>query len=190
MKYNKKDHYHQKAKEEGYVARSAYKLKEILKRYPMIFTKQSRVLDLGCAPGAWTQVLLERLGPEGKIVGVDLVEMDSFSDRRLVFEMNDIYEWDPEGEFDLVLSDMAPKTSGVKVTDHLRSIALCERTVEIAESSLKAGGSVVFKVFEGGDLQNLVKAMRPHYEKIERYRPDSTRSASKEIYVLGIKKRH
>lgn len=190
MKYNKKDHYHQKAKDDGYLARSAYKLKEIIKRYPQAWKKDGVILDLGCAPGAWTQVVLQNLTANGTVVGVDIAEMESIQDRRFEFYQDDIYEWEPKDDqmFDVVLSDMAPKTTGVKVTDHLRSISLCERAVEIADEHLNIGGSLVFKVFEGGDLNKLVNSLRVKYTKIERYRPDSTRQASKEIYIIGIKK--
>ncbi len=191
MKYNKKDHYHQKAKDEGYRARSAYKLKEILKRYKQIWKKDAAmVLDLGCAPGAWTQVILEELSENVSVIGLDIVEMDGFQDNRFKFFQEDVYEWKPrEGlKFDLILSDMAPKTSGIKMMDHLRSVALCERTIEIADSCLKRDGSLVFKIFEGSDLQGLVNSLRKKYSEVDRYRPNSTRQASKEIYVIGIKK--
>ena len=189
--YNKKDHYHKKAKQEGYLARSAYKLKEIQEKF-RILKPHSRVLDLGCSPGAWSQVALELLGEKGKITGIDL-EQVSLSDPRLEFILGDIFAVDvaglPGAPFDCILSDMAPKTSGIKVRDQTRSYELAEYAVALCDSALAKGGNLLLKVFEGPDLQKLAQEIRARFAKVERIRPDSTRQASAEIYFLGLNKK-
>lgn len=189
--YNKKDKFHQLAKKEGYLARSAYKLKELQKKFRLI-RPTSKILDLGCSPGAWVQVALETLGPQGRIIGIDL-EQVSLSDPRLLFLQADIFNVEPaqlaEAPYDLVLSDMAPKTSGIKVRDQTRSYELAERAVDICEKHLKQGGNLVIKVFEGPDLKALSDRMRQIFLKLERIRPDSTRQTSTEIYYVGLTKK-
>lgn len=189
--YKKKDHYHQKAKQEGYLARSAYKLKEIQAKYK-ILRPNARVLELGCSPGAWTQVALEVLGPQGKIVGIDL-EAISLDDPRLEFIRGDIFAVDSavyaSGPFDCVLSDMAPKTSGIKVRDQARSFELAEFAVKICDRVLAPGGNLLLKVFEGPDLPKLADEIKARFQKFERIRPDSTRQASAEIYYIGLRKK-
>ena len=187
--YNKKDHYHQKAKKEGYLARSAYKLKEIQKKYKIIGSG-FHVLDLGCAPGSWSQVVLEYIG-NGALVGVDLEEV-SIKDTRAQFFKKDIFslkmEDIPKAPFDCILSDMAPKTSGIAVRDQTRSIELGLQALEISEKLLKGGGSLVLKILEGEDFQDLIKTLKKSFTKVERFRPQSTRKASREIYVIALKK--
>ena len=188
--YNKKDHYHGKAKKEGYRARSAYKLKEIQKKYK-IFRQGNNVLDLGCAPGAWTQVALEYIG-SGQIVGIDLEQME-FSSKRVHAIQMDIFELKleelPIRNFDCVLSDMAPKTSGVRFRDQARSMKLVEQAMLIAKETLSVGGCLVMKMFEGSDTQTVVQTLKESYSKVELFRPQSTRKSSIEIYILGINKK-
>ena len=154
MAYNKKDHYHRKAKEEGFLARSAYKLQEIQKKFKLL-KHGSKVLDLGCAPGAWVQVALPLVGDRGCVVGVDLekIEQTTLSHPRFRFIHGDAFKLKaediPEAPFDCVLSDMAPKTSGVKVRDQALSADLCLHALAVARESLRNGGSLVVKLFEG-----------------------------------------
>lgn len=189
--YKKKDHFHQKAKKEGYLARSAYKLKEIQARYKII-KPNSKILELGCAPGAWSQVALEILGGQGKITGIDL-ESISLSDPRLNFIQGDIFEIDLQRLADIpvdcLLSDMAPKTSGIKVRDQSRSFDLAIHAVRACDNALARGGNLLIKVFEGPDMQRLGDEIRLRFHKLERIRPDSTRQASTEIYYLGLNKK-
>jgi len=192
--YNKKDFYHQKAKEEGFLARSAYKLQEINKKFRLI-KGGSKVLDLGCAPGAWVQVALPIVGPKGLVVGVDLEFIDpkDLSAPNFRFIHGDAFKLKPEdlpeGPFDAVLSDMAPKTSGIKVRDQALSAALCLHALETAKLHLRNGGSLVVKLFEGGDAEKVAKEIAVHFESFKHFRPDSTRSASKEIYLIASHKR-
>jgi 23S rRNA (uridine2552-2'-O)-methyltransferase len=194
MAYNKKDHYHRKAKEEGFLARSAYKLQEIQKKFKLL-KNGSKVLDLGCAPGAWVQVALPMVGDKGCVVGVDLekIEATTLSHPRFRFIHGDAFkltpESIPEAPFDCVLSDMAPKTSGVKVRDQARSAELCLHALAVARESLRPGGSLVVKLFEGEDAEAVRKEIATSFEQLRLFRPDSTRVASSEIYLIATGKR-
>lgn len=189
--YNKKDFYHRKAKEEGFLARSAYKLQEIQKKFKLI-RNGAKVLDLGCAPGAWTQVALPLVGPQGFVVGVDLEKVE-LTHPRFRFIHGDAFRLKPEdmaeGPFDCVLSDMAPKTSGVKVRDQALSAELCLHALETAKLHLKPGGSLVVKLFEGEDASRVKKEIESHFSALKLFRPESTRQASYEIYLVATGKK-
>jgi len=189
--YNKKDFYHRKAKEEGFLARSAYKLQEIQKKFRLL-RNGSKVLDLGCAPGAWTQVALPLVGAQGFVVGVDL-EKVTLTHPRFRFIHGDAFRLKPEdlpeGPFDCVLSDMAPKTSGVKVRDQALSAELCLHALETAKLHLKPGGSLVVKLFEGEDANRVKKEIEAHFSTLKLFRPESTRQASYEIYLVATGKK-
>ncbi|MCO5144331.1 MAG: RlmE family RNA methyltransferase [Oligoflexia bacterium] len=191
MIYKKKDFYHQKAKEDGYLARSAYKLKELQKKFSL-FKKGNRILDLGCAPGAWVQVASEFAGNNGSIIGVDIekvtLKLTNFTFYHMdAFEfLKDEKQW---GIFDLVLSDMAPKTSGVKFKDQVLSAELCLLALTIAEKVLKPGGSIVVKLFEGEDSDKVVHKFKEKFQTTKFFRPQSTRQSSKEIYLIGTNKK-
>lgn len=195
MAYNKKDHYHRKAKEEGFLARSAYKLQEIQKKFRLLHNG-SKVLDLGCAPGAWAQVALPLVGnSHGCVVGVDLekIEATTLSHPRFRFIHGDAFKLKPEdipeAPFDVVLSDMAPKTSGVKVRDQALSADLCLHALAVAKESLRNGGSLVVKLFEGEDAERVRKEIARSFEELKLFRPESTRAASAEIYLIALRKR-
>lgn len=189
--YNKKDHYYHKAKEEGYLARSAYKLQEIQKKFRPL-RRGSKVLDLGCAPGAWSQVVIEIIGMEGKLVGLDLeaVELSAPNAR---FLKKDVFtskpEEFPEAPFDCILSDMAPKTTGIKVRDQALSVELCLKTIELSATMLKPGGNLVMKLFEGEDAKRVTEEIRKNFTALKMFRPQSTRQASFEVYLVATGKK-
>jgi 23S rRNA (uridine2552-2'-O)-methyltransferase len=187
MGYEKKDFYHRKAKEEGFLARSAYKLQEIQKKFKLL-RANSKVLDLGCAPGAWTQVALPLVGQHGLVVGVDLEKVE-LSHPRFRFIHGDAFKLTPEelpeAPFDCVLSDMAPKTSGVKVRDQALSAELCLHALQVAKGHAKPGSSLVVKLFEGEDANTVRKEIQAAYRELKLFRPESTRSASVEIYLVA-----
>lgn len=193
-RYNKKDHYHRKAKEEGFLARSAYKLQEIQKKFRLL-RNGSRVLDLGCAPGAWVQVALPMVGDRGLVVGVDLekVERETINDPRFRFIHGDAFKLKPEdlpeGPFDVVLSDMAPKTSGVKIRDQALSAELCLHALSVAKLHMKPGGALVVKLFEGEDAERVKKEINAAFDQLKAFRPESTRQASVEIYLVATGKK-
>jgi 23S rRNA (uridine2552-2'-O)-methyltransferase len=183
------DQFFRKAKEEGYLARSAYKLTEINQK-KRLFGRGSRVLDLGCAPGAWVQVALEIVGPRGVVVGIDLKEVrERFPENAHVLQ-GDIYATPAEvltGEsgvkFDAVLSDMAPDTTGHG--DHFLSVRLCRRVLELLPGLLRPGGNLVMKVFEGEEYAPLLRETEKLFRVVKGFKPKASREVSREMYVVG-----
>lgn len=182
------------AKEKGYPARSVFKLKEIQERFNII-KPGYKVLDLGASPGSWSQFACEIIGPQGKVIGVDL-EPVKFKSSLFVFLQKDVFELKPEDlallnvdKFDLILSDMAPKTTGIEFTDHLRSVELVLRALELAKSLLKKGGDMVVKIFDGSELKKTLKEFENSFEDVKIFRPVATRKGSKELFIIALKKR-
>jgi len=192
MTFNPKDHYYHRAKKEGYLARSAFKLEEIQNKFK-IFKKNQRVLDLGYFPGSWSQFASSKIGKEGILIGLDIQEPCELSLPNATFFQMDINELDwkklPLTQYDLIISDMAPKTTGIKVVDQAQSMQLCEMALWICEERLLKGGNFVVKVFEGPEFQNYQKKSRKIFESVKLFKPKATRSASKEIYLIGLNKR-
>jgi 23S rRNA (uridine2552-2'-O)-methyltransferase len=192
--YRPKDHYFQKAKQEGLRARSAFKVDEILKRFPIV-RKGGAVLDLGAAPGGFLQILADTVGPSGRVVGVDIVAIRPFSQKHVTTAVLDVLAEDfdaklrelYDGPFDAVISDMAPKTSGIKATDEARSLRLAGKALEVAVARGKPGSSFVAKLFMGGDFEEFRAQVRSHYEDVKVVRPEATRGASMEVYLVGLR---
>jgi 23S rRNA (uridine2552-2'-O)-methyltransferase len=194
MKKNKKnlwaDHYTAQAKREKYPARSVYKLKEIQKKYKLIRPKHT-VLDLGCAPGSWTLFVSEILGQNGFITGIDLHKVNIQIKSPHCLMTDDIFvvkDWETltGAPFDIVLSDMAPNTTGRKDVDALRSFQLCEVALEMAQKYLKSGGHFVCKIFQGEDTKQMINAIKNCFSQCHLFRPRTTRKSSKEIYIIGM----
>jgi 23S rRNA (uridine2552-2'-O)-methyltransferase len=192
--YRPKDHYFQKAKQEGLRARSAFKLDEILKRFPIV-KKGGAVLDLGAAPGGFLQILSEGVGPSGRVVGVDIVAIRPFTQKHLTTAVLDVLADDfdakllalYDGPWDAVISDMAPKTSGIKATDEARSQRLAGKALEVAVARGRLGSNFVAKLFMGGDFEEFRAQLRSHYEEVKVVRPEATRGASMEVYLVGLR---
>lgn len=185
------DHYARRAKREGKAARSIYKLEEIDSRWQVI-PKGGSVLDLGCSPGSWMQYAAQAVGPQGRVIGYDLKPVEVSMPGHAEPRIGDVYELDPEaleGPFDVVLSDMAPSTMGDHTTDALRSAALVEWALHVAQLHLKPGGNAVFKILEGGEVPKIVSAMREGFSKVQRLRPKATRKQSTELFLIGLGKR-
>ncbi len=192
MVYQRKDTWYRKAKAEGYRSRAAYKLQELDRQF-RLFRRGQRVLDLGCAPGGWLQVAAHAVGEQGRVVGIDRLAVPSLGFPNVFVLTADIQA--PEspaslrealgGPADLVLSDMAPDTSGVGFADHARSIELVRAAVDVARAQLRPGGTLVAKVFEGPDLNPLVAEMRASFGEIRRVRLDTTRKGSRELYLIA-----
>lgn len=185
------DPYFLKAKAEGYVARSAYKLLEIQERHRLI-RKGYRVLDLGCAPGSWLQVALKLVGPGGRVAGVDLQPVTIPHAENLVTAVGDVFSMTPDdcldllgGPADVVLSDMAPSTTGDPGGDHYKSVAICRRVLELLPSVLVAGGHLAMKVFEGGEYPQLLRESQRHFRFCKGLKPDATRDVSREMFIIG-----
>lgn len=178
-----------RARQEGMPARSVYKLEEMDQRWQLL-RRGARVLDLGCAPGSWLLYAARQVGPHGLVVGYDLKPLEISVPPPAEARVGDAFDIDPaEGPFDVVLSDMAPATMGDHSTDAIRSAALAERALDMADRLLVAGGSVVVKLLEGGDVVQIVTRMRAAYEKVERLRPKATRKDSTEIFLIGLGKK-
>jgi len=184
------DHYTHKAKQENYSARSVYKLKEIQKKYQLI-RPGNTVLDLGCAPGSWLQYISEILKNTGYITGVDLKKISIRIKTPHTILIEDIFkliESDTiEGSpFNVILSDMAPNTTGRKDVDALRSLRLCEVALQMAQQYLLPGGHFLCKIFQGSDTHEIIDAVKSRFRSHQLYRPKTTRKASKEMYIIGL----
>ena len=185
------DHYTRRARDEKWVARSVYKLEEIDKRFGLI-TRGHRLLDLGCYPGSWSQYSLEKVGPRGEVVGVDLREPERFSAPNFRFIKADVITLDIEwlvqeiGVRDTVISDLAPQTTGIKVADTSRSMDLANKAFEISLALLKEKEHFLSKVFEGEDLKTLRNEVNERFDQMRLIRPSAVRKGSKEIYLLGL----
>lgn len=192
MKENRwDDYYARQARKEKWLARSVYKLQEIDKKYKLI-RKGDRLLDLGCYPGSWSQYGIRKVGPQGELVGIDLTFPDSLSYPNFRFIQADVLtiqtEWlareiRPRS---LVMSDLAPQTSGIRLTDVSRSVLLSKRAAELACALLKEKGHFVCKVFEGEDMVSFRSEISKYFRKVRAIRPRATRKGSKEIYLVGL----
>ncbi len=184
------DAYYHRAKKEGYAARSVYKLQEIDRRYKL-FRRGQKVLDLGCHPGSWLQYAAEKVGPSGLVVGVDLQPPGVELPRHARFVQGDLLSIGPETlrefapAYDLALSDAAPKTTGVKGSDVIKSLELTTAAVELGLALLKPGGALVAKVFYGKDVDQLIHRVKKAFKMGKAYKPQVTTAGSKEIYLLG-----
>ena len=194
--YRPKDHFFAQAKRQGLRARSAFKLEEILERFHLI-RRGFRVLDLGAAPGGFLQVLAQAVGPEGKVIGIDLVPIRPLALPWVRTEVLDAM--DPEfdrklaglhdGPFDAVVSDLAPKTTGIRTTDEARSLALATRAADIAQAHGAKGSCLVVKLFMGGDFESFRSLLKNRYREVKVIKPQATRAASMEVYLLGLDKK-
>lgn len=179
-----KDFYTRKSREEGYYARSVYKLKQINQKYNLI-KRRDKVLDLGCSPGGWIQASLEIIGPEGFVIGIDLSPVRKIEAKNFRFIKSDIIEVKIEEIFDVVLSDMAPKTTGTRELDQERSYDLAKTALETAKKHLKEGGNFLCKIFQGPRYQEFLDEVKQSFEFIKTVKPEASKQQSKEMYVIG-----
>lgn len=195
MNYNPRDHYFKKAKDQNFAARSVFKLEEIDQKLKIIHAN-NKILDLGASPGSWSQYCSKKIGPNGRILGVDLTEI-SIKLPNAQFIQADLRDINLEAifeahgfnsPFDVVLSDMAPKTTGIRLTDQTRSFELCEIALNVARHFLKKDGHFVCKLFHSDDFTVLRDMIKKEFSRFEAVKPDSTRKISKEIFLVGIKK--
>jgi 23S rRNA (uridine2552-2'-O)-methyltransferase len=183
------DPYVRKAKADGYRSRSAYKLKELDEKFALL-RKAARVVDLGIAPGGWSQIVRE-VAPKAKVVGIDLLPTEPL-EGVTIFEMDFMADEAPaalegalDGPPDLVLSDMAANTVGHKQTDHLRTMGLVEAAVDFAIQSLAPGGALVAKVFAGGTDGELLAVLKRNFTTVKHAKPPASRKDSSEWYVIA-----
>ena len=188
------DHYTRRAKKERYPARSVYKLQEIQQKYHLI-KKGFNVLDLGCSPGSWLLYASELTGKTGRVVGLDIKPVtEKMSDNVDVYTC-DILSIDGNflkslgSEFNVVLSDMAPDTTGNKYVDSARSFNLCMAALNTARHVLKKKGSFVCKIFHGEQFTEFLNCVKKYFSLCKVYKPKSSRKSSKEIYIIGLDKK-
>ena len=187
------DHFTRQAQKERFPARSVYKLKEIQKKYRLI-RRGDRVLDLGCAPGSWLLYAAEVTGVKGRVVGIDLKAVTVRLPDHVKTHAGDILDLKDDtgpidSDFDVILSDMAPATTGNKHTDAARSLDLCETALEVALQRLSKGGRFVCKIFQGSDSKSFTERVKAEFKQTKIFKPQSSRKASKEIYIIGVGKK-
>jgi 23S rRNA (uridine2552-2'-O)-methyltransferase len=185
------DHYARKARQEKWLARSVYKLEEIDKRFQLI-REGARILDLGCHPGSWSQYASLKAGPKGEVVGVDFNPPERFPAANFRFIQADVFTLDPArlvieiGPRDVVVSDLAPRTTGIASTDVSRSIGLAKTALALATGVLKKGGHFVCKVFEGEDFVLFRNEVASRFGRTKAFRPPAVRKRSREVYIVGL----
>ncbi len=182
------------AREKGYPARSVFKLEEIDRRFKVLRQGQA-VLDLGCAPGSWSLYAAKRVGGRGLVLGLDLQACEVSAPPQLTLVEADA--WDVGEDrlreltggrcppFDTVISDMAPRTTGIKSSDHAASMDLCARALDVARAFLAPGGGFVVKAFEGAELKAFENEVRGEFERVKRLKPKGTRSRSVEVFLVA-----
>ena len=186
--YYSGEKYNLLAKKQGYRSRAAFKLIQIDKE-ENILKKNLNIIDLGCAPGGWSQVASERLKGTGSIVGIDILKMPKLKDVEYIqcdlknFDVNKL-----KTTIDVVLSDIAPNISGVTIVDDRNMIDLLEIELSIVDKTLVKGGDYLAKCFQGDSLEHLVLNLKERFKSIKRIKPLASRNISKEIYVLGLNK--
>ena len=186
-----RDHYTQRAKREKYPARSVYKLDEIQRKFKPI-NKNDKVLDLGCFPGSWLLYAANITKQHGRVVGIDLKPVVIQLPPHVTTYASDIRSlgvefFDRVGlDFNVVLSDLAPDTSGQKSVDAARSFELCRTALSIAQKVLLPGGSFVCKIFHGEDFKEFAASVRGSFKSQKVFKPQSSRKASKEIFIVGM----
>ena len=191
MQRHLKDDYVKKAQVDGYRSRAAYKLLELNERDKLIKPGMT-IVDLGAAPGGWSQVAADIVGDKGRIIALDILPMDSFAHVEFIqgdFKKDEVFEklmLALDGDLvDLVISDMAPNMSGTRGVDQPRVIFLAELALDFATQVLKPGGDFLVKVFEGEGIDQFRLAVRKNFSKCLNRKPKSSRSESREIYVVG-----
>lgn len=184
------DPYVAAAKEDGYRSRAAYKIMQLDEAFKLIRSGQ-RIVDLGAAPGGWSQIAAKKIGPKGKLVALDILEMEPLPGVTILHldflapEAPAQLKQALDGEADLVLSDMAPSTTGHAKTDHIRIMDLAENAALFATEILAPGGAFVCKLFQGGAEKTLLDLLRKHFAKVKHAKPAASRSDSSESYIVA-----
>lgn len=191
--FQRKDRFYKKAKDEGFVARSAYKIIEFDKLFH-IFKPGKTIIDLGCAPGGWLQVAQRKMKDQGKLIGIDLLDLQIGLSPNTLFLKDDFLkqsslDWLKEqsgGEADWILSDMAPNLTGIKFKDQLALDALCQQALTLTKELLKNKGSLLFKFFPSPEMEDLKRELKTQFEKVEMKKPEATRGSSNEFYMVCL----
>lgn len=191
----KKEHYYKMAKQEKYRSRASYKLLQLNKKFKII-KPRDYVVDLGAAPGGWSQVALDIVGDEGKVVAVDLQRIKPFEHENFIQITGDFTEDETVKRIeetlgwnaDVILSDAAPKLTGIKDIDQLKSIDIANNALKIADKILKIDGSMVIKVFQGEGFPSLLKEIKKKFKTVKTTKPPSSKKGSIEMYIIAMRK--
>ena len=189
----KNDPYYKKAKEEDYRSRASFKLKQLDKKFK-ILKQGCTVVDLGAAPGGWSQVALEKVGEDGKVVGVDLNRIKPFEEENFYgirgdFTTPEVQDKIMEligGKTKVLISDASPKLCGIKNLDQLRSLDLINVVIEIADNILEEKGNLAMKVFQGPEYKQMLVDLKKKFRQVKTTKPPSSRKKSSEMYVVGL----
>ncbi len=192
MTYKPQDSYYKKAKQEGYRSRAAYKLLELQQRFRLM-RPGDVVVDLGAAPGGWLQVAAKFVGESGKVVGIDLQPIETLRKPHIIFLQGDITSPEISKQLqelvhrraDCVLSDLAPRLSGIRDTDAARCLELNRTALRVATTMLRQGGSFLAKSFINQELHTFTLEVKKHFDSVQRTRPEATRQGSSEFYFLA-----
>ncbi|OGT65946.1 MAG: 23S rRNA methyltransferase [Gammaproteobacteria bacterium RIFCSPLOWO2_02_47_7] len=191
LQRQKKDPYVKQAQQSEYRSRAVYKLKEIDEK-DHLFRKGQTVIDLGAAPGSWSQYVARQVGPQGKVIAIDILPLDSIDNVLFIkgdFTEQAIYKqclYSLDGQnADLVISDMAPNISGIKSSDQARSMHLAETARDLACQVLRPGGDVLIKIFEGEGVTEFRQGLKEHFRQILTRKPRASRDSSREFYILA-----
>jgi 23S rRNA (uridine2552-2'-O)-methyltransferase len=189
----KKDQYRKLAKQQGYRSRAAFKLLQLNKSYKII-KKSNKVIEFGCAPGGWIQVVSQLVGQSGYVLGLDLKEIRPLAGTRFIKgNIEDpqlvqviLQTIGPGNKFDVVLSDMSPNVSGIWEIDHERQIHLTKHALHVSAKILASGGNAVYKIFQGASTRSFVDELAEHFALVKLSKPPASRQESSELYVICI----
>jgi 23S rRNA (uridine2552-2'-O)-methyltransferase len=192
MSYRLRDSYYKKAKQQGYRSRAAYKLLELQERFRILRAGES-VVDLGAAPGGWLQVAAKLVGASGKVLGVDLQPIEPLNQKNIIIVQGDIAALETEQRImeylgrptDSVISDVAPKLTGIRDTDEARSLELNGTALAVAKRLLRPGGNFLIKSFVSEELRSFSAELEKQFRSVQRTRPDASRKGSSEIYFFA-----
>ncbi len=189
----RKDQYRKLAKQEGYRSRAAFKLLQLNKSHK-ILKKSDRVVEFGCAPGGWIQVVSQLVGQSGFVLGLDLKEISPLAGTRFIKgSIEDpqltqilLQTIGPGNKFDVVLSDMSPNVSGIWEVDHERQISLTKHALHVSTKILESGGNAVYKIFQGVSTRSFVEELAIHFTLVKLSKPPASRQESSELYVICL----
>ncbi len=189
----KKDPYYKRAKADDYRSRASYKLKQLDKKYKII-RKGDTVVDLGAAPGGWSQVAMEKVEEEGIVVSVDLNRIKPLDGENFYRIRGDFTDENVQnkikkivgGHTKVLISDASPTLTGIKDIDHLRSIDLIESVISIGDNILEDKGNIVIKAFQGEEYKNLIDKLKKKFKVLKTTKPPSSRKKSSEMYIIGL----
>ena len=192
MIYQPRDRFFKRAKREGYRSRAAYKLLDLQERH-RVLRPGAKVVDLGAAPGGWLQVAAKIVGASGRVIGVDLQEVEPLPERNIVLLHGDAASAEVQGKIreelggqaDAVISDMAPKLSGIRDADIAHAVELNELALRLALNLLKPGGVLLFKAFMSAEVHELTAALKRNFSAVQRTKPEATRQGSSEFYFVA-----